>query len=200
MQQLQTAAHAPFTLDSKPIEVTMNLSFDVNGLQIMSWAFFKNLRQIKTISFGMRLFTPFGEDYFLSKNSVHTRVMSDVILFFFFFKPNTPFFLKKQEAYFLLIFHLLAAKLFLFKLSKISPAEQVRSTAKCGEHFQKLQPFKKLYLRWWKPLADLTITVITFYLVGGPFLHTATSRLPLVIYSHIIYYIIANVTCVTEPI
>lgn len=94
----------------------------------------------------MRLFTPFGEDYFLSKNSVHTRVMSAVILFFFF-KPNTPFFLKKQEAYFLLIFHLLAAKLFLFKLSKISPAEQVRSTAKCGEHFQKLQPFKKLYLR-----------------------------------------------------
>lgn len=65
--------------------------------------------------------------------------------FYFYWKLH---FLKKQEAifkFFLLIFHLLAAKPFLFKLSKISPAGQARPTTKNGEHLRQLQPFKKSF-------------------------------------------------------
>lgn len=87
--------------------------------------FLKNLRQIKTISFGMRLFTPLGEDYFLSKHNFRARVISAEFLFL----PKATFF-KGKEAYFLLIFHLLAAKLVLFKLLKISPGGQARLKTK----------------------------------------------------------------------
>lgn len=75
--------------------------------------FFKNLREIKTISFGMRLFTPLGKDCFLSKHSFHTQVTSAEFLFL----PKASFF-KGAGSMFLLIFHLLASKLFLLNFQK----------------------------------------------------------------------------------
>lgn len=74
--------------------------------------FFKNLREIKTISVGMRLFTPLGEDYFLSKHSFRTQVTSVEFLFL----PKASFF--KAGSMFLLIFHQVASKLVLFNFQK----------------------------------------------------------------------------------
>lgn len=116
------------------------------GFRSGSEQFFKNLRQIKTISFGMRLFTPLGEDYFLSKHSFHTQVTSAEFLFL----PKASFF-KEAGSMFLLIFHRLASKLFLFKLSKTSPAGQATPTTKNAEHFRKLWLFKTLFFKMETP-------------------------------------------------
>lgn len=83
--------------------------------------------------------------------------------FYFYQKLH---FLKKQEAYFLLIFHLLAAKLFLFKLSKISQLGRPDLQPKMGNILESCDDLKKPFLKW-KLRADLTITVNAFYVVRG---------------------------------
>lgn len=105
--------------------------------------FFKNLREIKTISFGMRLFTPLSEDYFLSKHSFHTQVASAEFLFL----PKASFF-KEAGSMFLLIFHLLSSKLFLFSFQKYLQLGTPDLQPKMQNILESYGHLKTPFLKW----------------------------------------------------
>lgn len=105
--------------------------------------FFKNLREIKTISFGMRLFTPLGEDYFLSKHSFRTQVTSAEFLFL----PKASFF-KEAGSMFLLRFHLLASKLVLFSFQIYPQLARSDLQPKMQNILEGYGHVKKTFFKW----------------------------------------------------